>query len=244
MEPASGAEAAAARLLNQAFRKHARFGRPLVTLKMATSLDGRVATAGGDSKWISGEQSRSLVHRWRSEADAIAVGIGTACADDPLLTARGSEAERQPLRVVYDSSARLPPGSQLLASLDVAPVLVFVSPEAEPARVAALRDAGAEVAVAGGADRPSRLLSSLADLGRRQITSLLLEGGPTLAGGFAAAGEIDEVRLFIAPLLLGGGRAAIEGPGVERVADATRALAADAERVGDDLLIRARLREW
>jgi diaminohydroxyphosphoribosylaminopyrimidine deaminase/5-amino-6-(5-phosphoribosylamino)uracil reductase len=244
VEQASGAEATSARLLNQAFRKHARVGRPLVTLKLATSLDGRVATAAGESQWISGEQSRSLVHRWRAEADAIAVGIGTALADDPQLTARGPDPRRQPLRIVYDSSARLPRDSQLLSTLDLAPLLVFVSPEAEPARVAALREAGAEVAVADGADPSRRLLSSLAELGRRRVTNLLLEGGPTLAGGFVAAGEVDEARLFLAPLLLGGGRAAIEGPGPDQVADAVRALGTEYEPVGDDLLIRARLREW
>ena len=201
--------------------------------------------AGGDSKWISGEQSRALVHRWRAEADAIAVGIGTACADDPLLTARGSEAERQPLRVVFDSAR--PAAARLAAARDASTShRCSSSSRPKPSPPALRRCAMPErrSLVAGGADRPSRLLAALADLGRREITSLLLEGGPTLAGGFAAAGEIDEVRLFIAPLLLGGGRAAIEGPGVERVADATRALAADAERVGDDLLIRARLREW
>src|SRR5919109_880548 len=97
---ADGEEAAAARLLNQPFRKHARTGRPLVTFKAAASLDGRVATASGDSRWISGAASRQLVHRWRAESDAVAVGIGTALADDPLLTARDADAARQPARIV------------------------------------------------------------------------------------------------------------------------------------------------
>src|SRR3954453_1101255 len=110
---ASGEEATAARRLNQPFRKHARTGLPLVVLKMAMSLDGRTATAAGDSPWISGPDSRALVHRWRAEADAIAVGIGTALVDAPLLTARpdsGDPAQtpRQPLRIVFDSQARLP----------------------------------------------------------------------------------------------------------------------------------------
>ena len=103
VEFAAGAEATAARLLNQAFRKHARTGLPLVTLKLAMSLDGATATAPGDSPWISGERSRELVHRWRAESDAIAVGIGTVLADDPLLTARTEGDPRQPLRVVFDS---------------------------------------------------------------------------------------------------------------------------------------------
>ncbi len=125
---ASGEEATAARLLNQPFRKHARTGMPLVTLKLAMSLDGRTATAPGDSPWISGEGSRTLTHRWRAESDAIAVGVGTVLADDPLLTARDIEEARQPVRVVFDRRARLPLDSQLLKTLDVSSVLVVVSP--------------------------------------------------------------------------------------------------------------------
>jgi diaminohydroxyphosphoribosylaminopyrimidine deaminase / 5-amino-6-(5-phosphoribosylamino)uracil reductase len=240
---ADGAEAAAARLLNQAFRKHARTGRPLVTLKSAVTLDGRVATSGGESKWISGETSRALVHRWRGESDAVAVGIGTVLADDPLLTARAPDAERQPTRVIFDSTARLPLDSKLVRSLDEAPVTVVAAHGAPEDRVAALREAGIEVIVAGGS-RAERVASALAELGRRQITSLLIEGGPILAGAFLGAGEIDELRLFIAPRVLGGGKPLIESAGAERMADAADALAVEWGRVGDDLLARARLREW
>jgi diaminohydroxyphosphoribosylaminopyrimidine deaminase/5-amino-6-(5-phosphoribosylamino)uracil reductase len=215
---AAGEEATAARLLNQPFRKHARTGLPLVILKLAISLDGRTATAPGGSPWISGPESRALVHRWRAEADAIAVGIGTVLADDPLLTARDVDGARQPLRVVFDRRARLPLDSQLLRTLDVSPVLAVVGPEAD---AAALRDAGAEILVADG------IAAALADLGRRGITSLFLEGGATLAGAFAAAGEIDESRVFVAPVLLGGG---------ERLT----ALEAGA----GDTLIETRFREW
>ena len=221
VEFAAGAEAAAARLLNQAFRKHARTGLPLVTLKLAMSLDGRTSTAPGDSPWISGELSRALVHRWRAESDAIAVGIGTVLADDPLLTARAADqgsgsplypyasqrtaasTMRQPLRVVFDSQARLPLDSRLLATLDQSPVLVVTTSDADPARVSALEAAGAEILVAGGATETDRIASALADLGRREVTSLFLEGGRTLAAAFLAAGQIDESRTFIAPMLLG-----------------------------------------
>jgi diaminohydroxyphosphoribosylaminopyrimidine deaminase/5-amino-6-(5-phosphoribosylamino)uracil reductase len=215
-----------------------------VTLKMATSLDGRVATRSGDSKWISGEQSRALVHRWRAESDAIAVGIGTAIADDPLLTARDVDAFRQPARVVFDSEARLPLESNLVRSAADAPLIVVTGPEADRGRTEALRAAGAEVVAAAGGDRGARIEAALVDLARRGITSLLLEGGPVLASAFEAAGEVDEVRLFVAPLLLGGGRSALEGEGASNIADATRALSAEAETVGDDVLVRARLREW
>ena len=212
---AAGAEAASARLLNQPFRKHARTGLPLVTLKLAMSLDGRTATAPGEGPWISGELSRALVHRWRAESDAIAVGIGTVLADDPLLTARHPDGGRQPIRVVFDSHARLPLDSQLLATLDQSPVLVVTSPEADPARVAALHGAGAEILAAGGSTQAERIASALADLGRREITSLFLEGGPTLASAFTEANQLDEARTFVAPVLLADRRAG--GVGVEGV---------------------------
>ena len=142
---ADGVEAALARHANQPFRKRARTGRPLVTLKSALSLDGFTASESGESKWISGAESRALVHAWRAESDAVAVGIGTALADDPLLTARDVETvARQPARVVFDSTARLPLGSRLVGSLADAPQYVIVDAAAAPAeRVAALRDVGA-----------------------------------------------------------------------------------------------------
>jgi diaminohydroxyphosphoribosylaminopyrimidine deaminase / 5-amino-6-(5-phosphoribosylamino)uracil reductase len=244
---AQGAEAAAARLLNQAFRKHARTGTPLVTLKVAASLDGRIATRSGDSRWISGEASRALVHRWRAESDAVCVGIGTALADDPLLTARDVEppAARQPARVVFDSGARLPLDSKLLGSLDKAPLVVVIGAGAPAERVEALRGAGAETIATEG-DDAARVGAALAELGRRQITSVLLEGGPRLAGAFRDAGELDELRLFIAPMLIGGTDAPsiVAGAGAEVVQAAERALAVEWEPSGDDLLVRARMREW
>src|SRR3954452_11096503 len=139
---ADGEEADAARRLNQAFRKHARTGRPLVALKSAATLDGRVATAGGDSQWISSEQSRLLAHRWRAETDAVCVGIGTALADDPLLTAREVGTLRQPTRVVFDSDARLPATSRLIATVGEAPVVVIASPASAEDRVRGLEAAG------------------------------------------------------------------------------------------------------
>jgi diaminohydroxyphosphoribosylaminopyrimidine deaminase/5-amino-6-(5-phosphoribosylamino)uracil reductase len=254
VELATGSEAAAARLLNQSFRKRARTGRPLVTYKAAMTLDGRVAAPGGDSRWISATESRELVHSWRSECDAIAVGIGTALADDPLLTARGATPDdgeerppvRQPARVVFDSQARLPLDSALVESVDEAPLLVVCAPEAASARRDALAKTGAEVLVAPGRDSATRLRAALDELGRRDLQDLLVEGGPTLAGALFDAGEIDEVRLFVAPVLLGAGdaRAVLEGSGARRIADGLRPLAVSHRAVGEDLLITARLREW
>jgi diaminohydroxyphosphoribosylaminopyrimidine deaminase / 5-amino-6-(5-phosphoribosylamino)uracil reductase len=269
VELAAGEEATAARLLNQPFRKHARTGLPLVTLKLAMSLDGRTTTPAGGSPWISGEQSRELVHRWRAEADAIAVGIGTVLADDPLLTARDVGAIRQPVRVVFDSRTRLPLGSKLLVSLDESPLLVFVSPAADSSHLIALREAGAEVVVVDGATPADRIRAALADLGRRNVTSLFLEGGRTLASAFVEAGAIDEARTFVAPTLLGGlesDSGEDEGGGVEAGAAVsfshrilgergrargekgsarldTPALVQH-EAVGEDILITARFKEW
>jgi diaminohydroxyphosphoribosylaminopyrimidine deaminase / 5-amino-6-(5-phosphoribosylamino)uracil reductase len=244
---ADGAEAVAARLLNQPFRKHARTARPHVALKSALTLDGRTATESGDSRWISGPDSRALVHSWRGEVDAVAVGIGTVLADDPLLTARVAEpaAARQPRRVVFDTAAQLPLDSQLVRSLDHAPVIVVAGSDAPSERLAALRDLGVETIVADGSPA-ERVRTAAAELGRREVTSLLLEGGARLAGSFLDAGEVDELRLFVAPVVLGGAgsRPLAAGKGAASIDAAERALAMDTERSGDDLLIRARLREW
>jgi diaminohydroxyphosphoribosylaminopyrimidine deaminase/5-amino-6-(5-phosphoribosylamino)uracil reductase len=247
---ADGEVAGKARLLNQPFRKHTRVGRPWVLLKLAMTLDGKVATRAGDSQWISGEESRRLAHRWRAELDAVIVGIGTALADDPRLTARpeGSPVatEMQPRRVVFDSLGRLPTSSQLVADAVQTPLVVVVSRAAARADTDALEAAGAHVVVATGENEPARVSSALEQLGAIGVTSALLEGGPHLAGAFLDAGEIDEVRLFLAPILLGGrtARDPMEGEGVELISEAHRALAFEWQRVDEDLLISARLREW
>ncbi len=243
---ADGELASRARLLNQPFRKRARTGRPWVLFKSAMTLDGKVATRSGDSKWISGEQSRLRAHHWRAECDAVAVGIGTALADDPLLTARVDGVERQPRRIVFDSLARLPLNSQLVRDARRTPLTVVVSRAAQRAATDGLGAHGVEVIVATGEHEPARVRSALDQLGATDTDSILLEGGPHLAGAFLDAGEVDEIRLFLAPLILGGrtARDPLEGQGVETIADAFRALTLGCERVGEDLLISARLKEW
>jgi diaminohydroxyphosphoribosylaminopyrimidine deaminase / 5-amino-6-(5-phosphoribosylamino)uracil reductase len=251
---ATGAEATAARRLNQPFRKHARTGLPLVILKLAMSLDGQTTTPPGDSPWISGAESRELVRQWRAESDAIAVGIGTVFADDPLLTAR-IEGARQPVRVIFDSQARLPLDSQLLQTIEQAPVLVVTAADAPADRIAALQDAGAETLAALDIE------SALRELGRRDITSLFLEGGKTLAGSFARADQIDESRTFIAPMLLGPSNSVSRAGGVVggTIPSALQrgwwapaatgparqtALVSSVEQIGEDTLITAQFKEW
>jgi diaminohydroxyphosphoribosylaminopyrimidine deaminase/5-amino-6-(5-phosphoribosylamino)uracil reductase len=241
-----GELAGRARLLNQPFRKHARTGRPWVLFKSAMTLDGKVATRIGDSKWISGEESRYRAHHWRAECDAVAVGIGTALADDPLLTARVEGVHRQPRRVVFDSEGRLPLDSKLVRDARRVPLTVVVSRAARRTATDALETHGADVIVATGENETARVCSALDQLGTAGVCSILLEGGPHLAGAFMDAGEVDEIRIFLAPLVLGGraARDPLEGEGVERVAAAVRALTLDVQRVGDDLLVSARLKEW
>jgi diaminohydroxyphosphoribosylaminopyrimidine deaminase / 5-amino-6-(5-phosphoribosylamino)uracil reductase len=246
VEVQDGDVAEAARLLNHPFRKHARSGRPLVVFKSAMTLDGKVATRSGDSQWISGEASRARAHRWRAESDAVAVGIGTALADDPLLTARVEGVARQPRRVIFDSEARLPVNSQLVRGVAEVPITVVTSRAAARTSVQALESAGADVIVATGQNEGARVASALDELGSREVQSLLLEGGPHLAGAFLEAGEIDEVRIFVAPLLVGGleAKTAIEGMGLQEIASAARAEAIEVDRIEDDVLITARLKEW
>ena len=245
---AGGELAAQARQQNQAFRKHARTGRPWVLFKSAMSLDGKVATKTGDSKWISTEDSRLVAHQWRASCDAVAVGIGTALADDPQLTARIDGVRHQPRRVVFDATARLPLDSKLVSAAHEVPLVVVVSRAARRSNTDALENAGAEVIVATGEHEPARVRSALDQLGALDppVTSVLLEGGPHLAGAFLDGGEIDELRLFIAPLLLGGrsARDPLEGEGVDAISDALRALTLDCRRVAGDVLLCARLREW
>jgi diaminohydroxyphosphoribosylaminopyrimidine deaminase/5-amino-6-(5-phosphoribosylamino)uracil reductase len=236
----------AARLLNQPFRKHARTGRPLVILKSAMTLDGKVATRTGDSQWISGEASRARAHRWRAESDAVAVGIGTALHDDPRLTARVEGVARQPRRVIFDSEARLPLDSQLVRGVAEVPVTVVCSRASSRTAVQSLESAGVDGITSTGANEGARVQHALDELGAREVQSLLLEGGPHLAGAFLEADEVDEARMFIAPILAGGreARTAVEGMGIGEIAAAPRALHVEVERIEDDVLIVARLKEW
>jgi diaminohydroxyphosphoribosylaminopyrimidine deaminase/5-amino-6-(5-phosphoribosylamino)uracil reductase len=165
-----------------------------------------------------------------------------------MLTSRieGVDAERQPTRVVFDSEARLPLDGALVKSAREVPVLVVASRAAPREALASLEAMGVDVIVASGENEAARVISALNELGQREIQSLLLEGGPHLAGAFFEAGEVDWLSLFLAPIVLGGkqARAAVEGSGVERVADAYRALRVQSNRIGDDLMITAFMREW
>jgi diaminohydroxyphosphoribosylaminopyrimidine deaminase/5-amino-6-(5-phosphoribosylamino)uracil reductase len=242
----NGACSTAARLINQPFRKHAKTGRPLVMWKTAMTLDGKVATSRGDSKWISGDASRARAHRWRAECDAVAVGIGTAMFDDPQLTARVEGVYRQPRRVVFDAEARLPLNSVLVQSAHDTQVTVVCSRAASRTAVQGLEAAGVEVLMVKGETEPARVAAGLQELGSLDVQSVLLEGGPHLAGAFMDAHEIDEARVFIAPLLAGGrgARGALDGQGVEVIRQARKVLSETVEQIDQDVLISARFTDW
>ena len=208
---AGGDDADRAREAASPFLTWAATGRPEVLLKMAASLDGRVATRSGHSRWISGPGARVLVHQWRAGVDAVAVGIGTAVADDPMLTARDVDVPegRTALRVVLDPHARLPLDRALLATAHEAPVLVVAGSGADGGRVDALRAAGAEVDVVPAAHGPDFLEGALDALGRREVQSVLVEGGPTVAGALLDAGLVDVLAWVVAPIVIGGDHAAV-----------------------------------
>ena len=230
VEVASGALERRARRQNAAFRIHALEGRPFVLLKLAASLDGRTATATGESRWISSPESRQLVHEWRASMDAVAVGSGTALADDPGLDARDVDppAGRQPLRVVFDRRGRLHPGLRIAG-----PGTVRIAPSDAPAPPPGVERIDADD-LAGG----------LAALGARGVGSLLVEGGAELAGGLLQAGLVDSLALFVAPLLIGGdGRGLLGSLGVEALAGAPRLRDLRSRPVGPDLLLEAELRD-
>ncbi len=230
------------RELISAFVTHAVRGRPHVMLKLATSLDGKVATATGESQWISGHESRAHVHRLRADHDAVIAGINTVLADDPQLNARNVDGPvRQPTRVIFDAHARLPVTSQLARSARETPVIVMAGSEASEARCQALAECGVEV-VRHDTPQPD-IAHALTELGAREMQSVFIEGGAHLAGAFVRAKAVDVVQWFLAPILIGGDGApgALGGDGVGALADAARLTRVVTTRRGDDIVCVGRL---
>lgn len=230
------------RELNAPFLKRLETGLPWVHAKWAMTLDGKIATRTGMSKWISSEASRQRVHLLRGRMDAIIVGIGTARIDDPLLTVR-VPGPRTPVRVVVDSAATLSLDSQLVRTVNDVPVLVAVSENAPAERIDALRDAGVEVVVAGCAGEKVDLTKLLRELGDRSMTNVLIEGGSELLGAAFDAGLVDEAHVFVAPKFAGGDAAVtpVGGTGVEVIPEVSQLRDQTVEKVGDDVYIHGRL---
>ena len=239
-----------ARRINEAYLKHRTTGLPFVIAKFAASLDGKIAATSGDSRWVSGPESRQWAHRQRTLVDAIMVGVRTVLVDNPELTARPEPGEgarqpdgqpRQPLRIVADSRGRTPASARVLQGHAAA---LVASTEASPeAWRQQMRDAGAEVVVlpAGGPASGGRvgLLELLRYLGGRDVLSVLIEGGGELLGGFFDLELVDKVQAIIAPIIIGGQEApaAVAGRGARRMADALRLRDVSIERLGEDLLV-------
>ena len=227
---------------------HAKFistGMPLVTAKFAMSLDGKIATRSGDSKWITGEESRRYVHEIRARSDAIMAGIGTVLADDPLLTARdddGTPLPRQPLRVIVDSRGLLPGDAKLLAQPGQTLLATATCPT-EDGEWTNLRSV--EAFVSEGEDGRVDLSALVAELGRRDITSVFVEGGPTLLGSLFDAGLVDQVVGFVAPVIIGGetARSPVGGAGVERMAEALRLTDVRIKQFAEDVAVIGRVGE-
>lgn len=234
-----GDSEAEARRLLEAYVKHCATGLPFVIVKFAATLDGKIAAASGDSRWVAGEAARAWAHDLRARIDAIMCGVNNVLLDDPQLTARpgGTPAERQPLRIVADSRGRTPLEAKVLSP--GGKTLIATTDASPPAWREALRAAGAEPAVlpADAAGRVDlRALTRL--LGERGVLSLLVEGGGVLHGGFFAAGLVDKVHAVIAPKIIGGAAyPAVAGEGAARMADALTLRDVDVQRLGDDALV-------
>ncbi|MFD9424145.1 MULTISPECIES: bifunctional diaminohydroxyphosphoribosylaminopyrimidine deaminase/5-amino-6-(5-phosphoribosylamino)uracil reductase RibD [unclassified Streptomyces] len=220
---------------NAAWLTSVRLGRPYVLWKYAATLDGRVAAADATSRWITSPEARADVHRLRAEADAVVVGSGTARVDDPQLAVRGIEGATQPLRVVVDTDATaVAPGARVLDA--TAPTLIAVADDAPAAHLPEAAVLRLPRAASGrGLDLPALL----AALHGRGVRSVLLEGGPTLAGAFVAAGAVDKVVGYLAPVLLGAGPAALADAGIPTLARALRLDVTETVTLGPDLRITA-----
>ncbi len=236
----AGEEEEAAREVSEAFAKHVNTGLPFVTAKFAMSLDGKIATHTGDSKWITGVAARTYVQDIRRTSDAIAVGVNTVLRDDPQLTvrdAKGKSLERQPLRVIFDGTARTPPNARLLK--EPGHTLIAVT-EAPVERTHSLKDAGAEVLqlpTSNGRNIDPRALFK--ELGNRGLLSILVEGGGTLLGSLFDDHLVDKIAAFIAPVIIGGQNApsAVGGNGVANMTESLRLQRVRAEQLGEDLLV-------
>ena len=237
-----------AKRVNEAYTNFITTGIPFVTAKFAISLDGKIATRSGDSKWISGDEARKYVHNLRYTADAIMAGVNTVLVDDPRLTARscggkGGTARKQPLRVIVDGKGRTPLTAQLFSEPGRTLLALgkFVTPEAK----AAFAQVGAELLELpseGGLVDLEKLLKAL---GEREITSVLVEGGGILLGSLFDCKLVDKVIAFIAPIIIGGKEAktAVSGKGVNKVADSLKLRRVSLKKIGEDLMVSGYVKE-
>jgi diaminohydroxyphosphoribosylaminopyrimidine deaminase/5-amino-6-(5-phosphoribosylamino)uracil reductase len=231
--------------LNEAFFTFIRTGRPFVTLKVAASLDGKISTRTGDSRWITGESARQHVHHIRNEVDAVMVGIGTILRDDPLLTTRlGTPDQRDPTRVIVDNLARLPLRAKVINRASTAPTILAASEMAPRAKLEALEREGVQILVVPGSPRRVSLTHLMGALGKHGFLSVMIEGGAEINASALQEGVVDKVLLFLAPILIGGKSTAtaVGGEGIEALRQAKRLRDVRIERFDEDILIEGYLR--
>ena len=237
-----GEHEAEAKQINEAYTKFITTGMPFVTVKFAISLDGKIATKSGDSKWISGEAARKQVHNLRHTTDCIMAGVNTVLVDDPHLTARscggrGGTARAQPLRVIVDSKGRTPLTARVFSK--PGKTLLTLGRAVKPEEKESFAQAGAELLELPSAERRVDLEKLLKVLGQREITSVLVEGGGILLGSLFDGGLVDKVIAFIAPIIIGGKEAktAASGKGVDKVVDSLKLERVSVEKLGEDLMV-------
>lgn len=237
-----GEHEAEAKQINEAYTKFITTGIPFVTAKFAISLDGKIATKSGDSRWISGTEARKYVHNLRYTSDAIMAGVNTVLADDPQLTCRccggrGGMVKKQPLRIIVDSKGRTPPSAQVFN--EPGKTILVVSRPVGPEKVKPLAEVGAELLELPSEGEQIDLERLLKIMGEREVTSILVEGGGILLGSLFDANLIDRVVAFVAPVIIGGSEAKtpVAGKGVDKVADLLRLERVAVERFGDDLMV-------
>ncbi len=235
------------RRLNGAYIKYITTGQPFVILKIASSLDGKIATASGESRWITGEESRKAVHRLRSEVDAVMVGIGTVLKDDPMLTVRLTKG-RNPCRVILDPQLKTPLKAMALnpesGSSSGAKTYIVTTPDSPDDRVSALKKKGAEIIYADSKDGYIDLTSLIKELGKLAITSIMIEGGSELNASALRSGIVDKVMIFISPKIIGGhdSKGSIGGKSPDRLSAAIVLRDIKSKRSGEDILIEGYLR--
>ena len=232
-----------ARYQNAPYFKRTRTGLPFVTLKWAMSLDGKIATKTGQSRWISNERARILVHKLRAVSDVVMVGVGTVKADDPLLTARLFPPQRQQKRVVVDSRGRTPLTAGVVLTAHQTPTIIATTRYCPRERAEALRRAGCRLLRLRSKRKRVDLRALMQRLGKEEVTNILVEGGGRLAASLIENGLVDRIVCFIAPIIIGGSQTTtpVEGEGVERIEEALRGRIADLRTLEDNILIQCDL---
>ncbi|MEW9124599.1 MAG: bifunctional diaminohydroxyphosphoribosylaminopyrimidine deaminase/5-amino-6-(5-phosphoribosylamino)uracil reductase RibD [Thermotaleaceae bacterium] len=235
-----------AKKLNEIFIKYITTAHPFCTLKTAMTLDGKIATSRRDSRWVTGEAAREIVHQLRHQYSGIMVGIGTILADDPLLTTRlNGTSGKNPIRIILDSTGRIPLQSKVLQCNQHTKTIVAVTEEADRNKLTAIESSGAEIILTPTKDQQVDLAYLMKILGEKKIDSILLEGGSSLNYSAICAGVVDKVIAFIAPKIIGGASAPtpIGGEGIQKMEDAISLKDITAMKIGEDLMLEAYLRE-